>query len=145
MAAIQPRWEMDEKARIFRVWVWFSPVHPPRAADRMAMVVIKVGFNDWEVMNRRTIGGNFTAVDKRSPVSREQPWSTSGNQKWKGASPSFMAMAAVRIVHDVGQVSWVMSHCPVFHALVMLENRTRAEAAACTRKYLVAASIARGW
>lgn len=37
-----------------------------------------------------------------------------------------------------------MSHCPVCHALVMLENRTRAEAAACVRKYLVAASIARG-
>lgn len=38
-----------------------------------------------------------------------------------------------------------MSHCPVYQALVMLENRTRVEAAACTRKYLVAASMARGW
>lgn len=38
-----------------------------------------------------------------------------------------------------------MSHCPVCHALIVLENRTRAEAAACTRKYLTAASIARGW
>lgn len=38
-----------------------------------------------------------------------------------------------------------MSHCPVYHALVMLENRIRAEAAAWTRKYLVAASIDRGW
>lgn len=33
----------------------------------------------------------------------------------------------------------------MFHALDMLENRTRAEAAACTRKYFVAASMARGW
>lgn len=39
----------------------------------------------------------------------------------------------------------MMSHCPVCHALVMLENRSRVEAAACTRKYLVAASMARGW
>lgn len=38
----------------------------------------------------------------------------------------------------------MMSHCPVAHALVMLENSTRVEAAACTRKYLVAASMARG-
>lgn len=38
-----------------------------------------------------------------------------------------------------------MSHCPVYHALVMLENKTRAEAAAWVRKYLVAASMARGW
>lgn len=51
----------------------------------------------------------------------------------------------VKIRHDVGWVSWVISHCPVYHALVMLENSTRVEAAACTRKYLVAASIARGW
>lgn len=38
-----------------------------------------------------------------------------------------------------------MSHCPVDQALVMLENSTRAEATACTRKYLIAASMARGW
>lgn len=31
------------------------------------------------------------------------------------------------------------------HALVMLENRSNAEAAAWTRKYFVAASMARGW
>lgn len=47
-------------------------------------------------------------------------------------------------MHDTGSVSWVMSHCPVAHALVMLANRTSVEAVACTRKYLVAASIARG-
>lgn len=70
------------------------------------------------------------AVDSRSPVVREVPWSTSGNQKWNGTSPNFIAMAVVRIRHDVGQVIWVMSHCPVCHALVMLENRIRVEAAA---------------
>lgn len=90
------------------------------------------------------IGGNFMAVDSRRPVIREVPWRTSGNQKWNGTRPSFMAMAAVRIRQDVGCVSCVMSHCPVCHALVMLENRTKAEAAAWTRKYLVAASMARG-
>lgn len=37
------------------------------------------------------------------------------------------------------------SHCPVCHALFMLAKRTRVEAAACTRKYLIAASMARGW
>lgn len=38
-----------------------------------------------------------------------------------------------------------MSHWPVCHALVMLENSTNAEAAAWVRKYLVAASTDRGW
>lgn len=50
--------------------------------------------------------------------------------KWNGTSPSFIAIAEVRIRQDVGWVSWVLSHCPVCHALVMLENKTRAEAAA---------------
>lgn len=45
----------------------------------------------------------------------------------------------------MGCVSWVMSHCPVNNALVVQENKSRVDAAAWTRKYLVAASIARGW
>ena len=55
-----------------------------------------------------------------------------------------MAIATVSKRQDVGWVSWVMSHCPVAQALVMLENRSRADAAACTRKYLIVASMARG-
>lgn len=47
--AIQPRWEMEEKARILRICVWLRPIHPPRAADRMAIVVSNVGFSEWEV------------------------------------------------------------------------------------------------
>lgn len=84
-------------------------------------------------------------MDRRRPVVRGEPCSTSGNQKWNGTSPSFIATAEVRIRQDVGWVSCVISHCPVHHALVILENKTRAEAAAWVRKYLVAASMARGW
>ena len=43
---IQPRWAIEEKARIFRIWVWLSPIHPPRAAERMAMQVSRVGFKE---------------------------------------------------------------------------------------------------
>lgn len=39
----------------------------------------------------------------------------------------------------------MISHWPVNHAFVMLENRRSAEAVACTRKYLIVASVARGW
>lgn len=39
----------------------------------------------------------------------------------------------------------MMSHCPVCQALIVLESRIKAEAAAWTRKYLIAASMARGW
>ena len=38
----------------------------------------------------------------------------------------------------------MMSHCPVNHALIVLEKRTSVEAVAWTRKYLIAASMARG-
>lgn len=64
---------MDEKARIFRVCVWFNPIHPPRAADRMAMVIRGVGFSDCEVIKNSAIGGSFMAVDRSRPVIKEQP------------------------------------------------------------------------
>ena len=41
-------------------------------------------------------------VDRMRPVERGEPCSTSGNQKWKGTRPSFMAIAEVRIRPDVG-------------------------------------------
>lgn len=50
MTAIQPKWEMEEKARIFRTCVWLSPIHPPRAVERMARVVKSVGLSEGEVM-----------------------------------------------------------------------------------------------
>ena len=30
---IQPRWAIEEYARIFRSWVWFNPPHPPIRVD----------------------------------------------------------------------------------------------------------------
>lgn len=43
---IHPKWEIDEKARIFRVCVWFSPIQPPRAIDIIDIVVSSVGFSE---------------------------------------------------------------------------------------------------
>lgn len=81
MATIQPRWEMDEKARIFRVCVWLSPIQPPRAVDIMAMVVSRVGFSECDVRSRITVGGSFIAVESSRAVVRDEPCNTSGNQK----------------------------------------------------------------
>lgn len=39
----------------------------------------------------------------------------------------------------------MISHCPEAHALVVLANRIMAAAVAWIRKYLVVASMARGW
>lgn len=64
---------MDEKAKIFRIWVWFSPIHPPKAADAIAMVVSNVGLRECDVMNRMVIGGNFIIVDSSRAVVRDEP------------------------------------------------------------------------
>lgn len=45
---------------------------------------------------------------------------------------------------ETGCVGVLMAHSPVMYALRMLENKIRAEAAACVKKYFVAASMARG-
>lgn len=37
-----------------------------------------------------------------------------------------------------------MAHVPINQAFIVLANRIKADAAACVKKYLVAASIARG-
>lgn len=100
--AIHPKWEMEEKARIFRTCVWFNPIHPPRAAERTAIQVSRVGFSEFDVIRRRVIGGNFMTVERRRPVVKGDPWSTSGNQKWNGTSPSFIAIAEVKSRHEVG-------------------------------------------
>lgn len=136
---------MDEKARIFRTCVWFSPIQPPRAVEAIAIMERRVGFSEGDVMKRIVIGGNFITVDKSIAVVSEDPWSTSGNQKWNGTNPSFIAIAVVNSVHAMGWFNWVMSHCPEDQALIVLENRSSVEAAAWVRKYLIAASIARGW
>lgn len=78
------------------------------------------------------------------PVERGIPWRTSGIQKCRGASPSFINRAMERALAG-RSVRELMAHSPVYQALMRLENRSRAEAAAWVRKYFVAASMARGW
>lgn len=70
---IQPRWEMDEKAKIFRICVWFRPIQPPRAAEAMAMEVSNVGLSEWDVMKRMVIGGNFIIVVSSRAVVIGEP------------------------------------------------------------------------
>lgn len=36
---IQPKWAIEEYARIFRSWVWLRPPHPPIRAEKRARVV----------------------------------------------------------------------------------------------------------
>lgn len=68
----------------------------------MARMVSSVGSSEWEVMRSRVVGGNFIIVERSRAVVRGEPCSTSGNQKWKGTSPSFIAIATVSSIDEVG-------------------------------------------
>lgn len=92
----------------------------------------------------RANGASFCHVERIKPVVRSRPWSTSGSQKWTGARPSLRARAMMTAVVARGCESWRIFHSPVIQALVVLANRIRAAAVAWVRKYLVAASTARG-
>ena len=66
------------------------------------MVTNSDGLREWDVRKRMVIGGNFITVESRRAVVRGEPWRTSGNQKWNGTSPSFIAIAVVSRREDVG-------------------------------------------
>ena len=73
MAIIQPRWEIDEKARIFRVCVWLRPIQSPTRAEEIARVVSRAGLRDCDDMKRRVIGGSFIRVESSRAVVIEEP------------------------------------------------------------------------
>lgn len=141
---IQPRCAMEEYARIFRSWVWFRPPQPPTSVERIPRVIRRGELVGW-IWRRRAKGASFCHVERMRPVVRLSPCSTSGSQRCMGARPILRANARVVIVVGRGWDICRISHCPVSQALVMLANRSMAVAVAWARKYLVAASIARGW
>lgn len=49
IAVIQPMWAIEEYARIFRSWVWFSPPQPPIRMDRMDIVSRMSGLIECEI------------------------------------------------------------------------------------------------
>lgn len=56
-----------------------------------------------------------------------------------------IAKAIVKIVVDVWWFMFIIVHSPVIHAFIIVENKIKAEAVACVKKYFVADSVARGW
>lgn len=144
MAVIQPMWAIEEYARIFRSWVWFNPPHPPKTTDNMDIESKISRLIEWEIWYRIDNGASFCQVRMIMPDDRGIPWVTSGTQKWNGASPSFMARAIVMIAEAVGLVMCETVHWPECKRLRIMANINSIDAVACVRKYLVAASVARG-
>lgn len=141
---IQPRWAIEEYARIFRSCVWFSPPQPPISVEVSPRKIMRFGLAGC-ICSRRANGASFCHVDIRRPVVRLSPCKTSGIHEWRGARPIFRARAIVIIVFGRGWDIWLMSHCPSIQAFVTAANMRVAAAVAWARKYFVVASIARGW
>lgn len=97
-----------------------------------------------EIVYRTVKGANFCHVNRISPDDKGIPWVTSGTQKWKGASPSFMVSAIVMIMDAVGLYNFITVHWPEYMRLSRTANMRSMDAVACVKKYLVAASVDRG-
>ena len=73
ITTIHPRWAIEEKAIIFRSWVWFRPPSPPIIVDVIPRaMVMEVGIR-FEVMMRRVIGAIFCHVVMMRAVSIGTP------------------------------------------------------------------------
>lgn len=114
---IHPMWAIDEYASIFRRCVWFSPPHPPNSVDKMLKVISTCILSEGEIWYMIEMGAIFCHVRSIIPDNSGIPCVTSGTQKWKGASPSFIARARVisKEAHWLGE--WLMVHWLVKDAL----------------------------
>lgn len=114
----------------------------------MEDVAIKISKSfEWllDVRIIRLIGASFCHVAIMRAIFRVVPCMTSGNHRCIGVSPIFMQRATVSIVQAKGFVNCVISHVPECQALMVLENIINKDAPVWARKYLVVASVARGW
>lgn len=78
---IQPRWAIEEYAKILRNWVWFRPPHPPISVDESASVVRRRGWVKFAVCIISASGASFCHVERINPVVIVMPCSTSGSQR----------------------------------------------------------------
>lgn len=97
------------------------------------------------ICNSRANGASFCQVERIIPVVKSKPCKTSGSHACMGASPIFSARAIVIMVRGRGWDISLMYHWPVIQAFVVLANKIIAAAVAWVIKYLVEASIDRGW
>lgn len=72
------------------------------------------------------------------------PCVTSGTQKWNGAIPSFIVRAIVMNIDATGLNSFITVHWPENIRLIITAIISSIEAVDWVKKYLVAASVARG-
>lgn len=108
-AIIHPMWLIEEKAKIFRVEVWFSPpVLPARAesVDKVAIALFGIFIKD--IKNN---GDSFCKVNSIKRIFILRFSATEGSQKCKGARASFRVRGAAINKFDmfkvVSNIIWI--------------------------------------
>lgn len=84
-----------------RSCVWLRPPQPPTRVDVRPRKIKRAGVVELSWVMRAK-GASFCQVERINPVVRSRPCSTSGSQKWVGASPTFSARAIVTAVAGRG-------------------------------------------
>lgn len=126
---IQEIWLIEEKAKSFRSKDWLIPPIAPTIADKVALIPTRSGLQLYKVYIKRYNGPTFWTVIKIKPWGQVNPSITCGNQKWKGAAPSFNNKAVVIKIIKL----WLNTYSTV---PIMI----RAEPKAWTKKYFKDAS-----
>lgn len=81
MAVIQPRWDIEEKANIFRRLVCFRPPHPPMRTDKIEHESISSFGILFEMESNINRGAIFCQQAIIIPFKNGRPLRTSGNQR----------------------------------------------------------------
>lgn len=94
-AIIHPRCPIDENAMIGRSCVWPIPPKPPISALVMAINKGAEGVVHFMAVDNTPKGASFCQVVKINRLFQFKEEATGGNQKWKGAAPSFINTLAI--------------------------------------------------
>ena len=98
-----------------------------------------------EIVNKTAKGAIFCHVDKTKPMRNGIPCNTSGSHQWHGAMAIFSITANIINSAVTSKMLAVDDHVFKWCACINPANSRIAEAKACIKKYLIVASVARGW
>lgn len=130
---IQAEWAIEEYVRISLLLIWLSPPKAPIEAAVTIKLISRILSIKQDI---RIKGASFCQVKIIKHFIQDTQFITWGNQKWKGAIPALMAIAAK--IKNLVLLRYVfISNIISVQAITM----RIIEAIAWARKYLIAASV----
>ena len=113
--------------------VWFSPPNDPTAADTRIKKVVVLDDEKYDI---KTNGAIFCQIKTMAQCIQGSLIIIWGNQKWNGAIPALVAIA-IKITGFIIELKFIA----MLRGSAEAKKIKNTEAIACTRKYLMAASV----